>query len=67
MNRRDQRVGEQPALTVRIPTALAMTGLCRSKLYELIKAGDLDVVKIGTSTLIDVESIKRLIDRSRAR
>jgi hypothetical protein len=35
-------------LTVRIPVAVRLTGIGRSKLYELIKSGDLETVKIGT-------------------
>jgi excisionase family DNA binding protein len=52
-------------LTVRIPTAIRMTGIGRSKLYELIQSGDIEIVKIGTSTLIPVESLRQLIDRNR--
>lgn len=51
-------------LTVRIPVAVRMTGIGRSKLYELIAAGEVDVVKIGASTLITVSSLRRLIQRS---
>lgn len=50
-------------LTVRIPMAMQLTGLGRSKLYELIKAGDLKTVKVGTSTLVTVASLRELIDR----
>jgi hypothetical protein len=66
MNRRDPRNTVQQPLTVRIPTAVAMTGICRSKLYELIRSGDLEVAKVGTATLVKVESLKRLIDGNRA-
>lgn len=52
-------------LTVRIPAALKMTGIGRSKLYELIQSGDVDVVKIGSATLIPVESLRQLINRYR--
>lgn len=51
-------------LTVRIPVAVQITGIGRSKLYELISAGDLDVVKIGASTLITMASLRRLIEKS---
>ena len=50
-------------LTVRIPVAVQITGIGRSKLYELISAGELDVVKIGASTLITMASLRRLIER----
>lgn len=52
-------------LTVRIPDAVRMTGIGRSKLYELIQSGDIAIVKIGASTLIPIESLRELIDRHR--
>jgi excisionase family DNA binding protein len=52
-------------LTVRIPAAIRMTGIGRSKLYELIQSGDIEIVKIGSSTLIPVESLRQLINRNR--
>ena len=48
-------------LTVRIPTAVQLTGLSRSRIYELIEAGDLEIVKVGRSTLIPFKSLRRLI------
>lgn len=51
-------------LTVRIPIAVQITGIGRSKLYELIAAGEVDVVKIGASTLITMASLRRLIEKS---
>lgn len=51
-------------LTVRIPVAVRMTGIGRSKLYELIASGDVQVVKIGSSTLITVASLQALIARN---
>lgn len=50
-------------LTVRIPTAVELTGLSRSRIYELIVSGDLEVVKVGRSTLVLYKSLKALIDR----
>lgn len=52
-------------LSVRISMAVRMTGIGRSKLYELIQSGDIEVVKIGASTLIPVESLRQLIARNR--
>jgi len=52
-------------ITVRIPTAIRLTGIGRSKIYELIKAGEIETVKIGTSTLLKVESLRRLVACSR--
>ena len=47
-------------LTVRIATAVQLTGLSRSRLYELIQSGDLETVKVGRSTLIPYRSLKAL-------
>ena len=52
-------------LSVRIPTAIQMTGIGRSKLYELIASGDIETAKVGASTLIIVASLKRLIEARR--
>lgn len=52
-------------ISVRIAMAVRMTGIGRSKLYELIQEGAIDVVKIGSATLIPVASLHRLLERNR--
>lgn len=47
-------------LTVRISTAVQITGISRSRLYELIQSGELETVKVGRSTLIPYKSLKAL-------
>ncbi|WP_340268125.1 helix-turn-helix domain-containing protein [Sphingobium mellinum] len=47
-------------LTVRISTAVQLTGISRSRLYELIQSGELKTVKVGRSTLIPYKSLKAL-------
>ena len=47
-------------LTVRISTAVRITGLSRSRIYELIQSGDLEAVKVGRATLIQYGSLKAL-------
>ncbi|MGN7930535.1 helix-turn-helix domain-containing protein [Sphingopyxis sp. 22461] len=47
-------------LTVRISTAVQLTGISRSRIYELIESGDLETVKVGRSTLIPYKSLKAL-------
>ena len=37
----------------------------RTTLYELIRAGDLDVIRIGRSTRIPVDAIATFVDRQR--
>jgi len=51
-------------LTVRISTAVRITGLSRSRIYELIQSGDLESVKVGRATLIPFKSLKALIGPS---
>lgn len=50
-------------ITVRVPRAAEMLGIGRTKLYELIADGEIDVVKLGRATLITMRSIEALIDR----
>ena len=48
-------------ISVRIPEACRLTGLSRSRLYELMKSRDIEFVKVGSSTLILVESLRSFI------
>jgi len=48
-------------LAVRIPEACRMIGIGRSKLYELIADGTIEVVKIGSATVIPVSQLKTLV------
>ena len=52
-----------PLLSVRVGEASRMIGIGRTKLYELIKVGDLETVKIGRATLITMRSLRKLIER----
>ena len=52
-------------IAVRIPEAMRLTGIGRSKLYELIASGDIKTAKIGTCTLITVASLRQLIEKAR--
>lgn len=49
-------------LTFTIKEATAATGLGRTTLYSLIKAGELTAVKIGTRTLIRRTDLEKLIE-----
>lgn len=46
---------------VSISAASKALSLGRSKVYELIQSGDLDVVKIGRRALIPADSIRALV------
>jgi excisionase family DNA binding protein len=48
-------------ISVRIPEAVRLTGLSRSRIYELMKSGDIAYAKVGSSTLILVESLRSFI------
>jgi excisionase family DNA binding protein len=52
-------------VSVRIPTAAAMLGIGRTKLYELISSGEIELIKIGKVSLIAVSSLQEFIDRHR--
>ncbi len=51
--------------SVRVPIAVQLTGIGRSKLYELIAAGEVETVKVGASTLVTIASLRRLIENRR--
>jgi len=48
-------------LTVRVAIAVQITGLSRSRIYEIIKSGELETVKVGRSTLVKYASLKALL------
>jgi excisionase family DNA binding protein len=57
---------EPARLTVRIPTAMEMLGIGRSKLYELIGSGEIETIKIGKATLVIIQSLHSFVRRQRA-
>ncbi|TVP62694.1 MAG: DNA-binding protein [Nitriliruptor sp.] len=52
---------------VTITTAAGWLGLSRSKLYELLAAGELPTVRIGRSRRIAVTDLEAFVDRRRTR
>ncbi|MDF7773769.1 helix-turn-helix domain-containing protein [Sphingomonas sp. AOB5] len=52
-------------MTVRIPEATRMLGISRSRVYELITSGDIEVIKLGRSTLVPVAGLHALVQRLR--
>jgi len=53
--------GAPEPLSVRIKEACRLTGIGRSKLYELIASGDIEIVKVGAITLVPISSLKDLL------
>ena len=63
---RAERVGSSSRmrsdpLAVSILEAARLTSLCRSTIYELLKAGKLRSIKVGGRHLVDYASIKELM------
>ena len=52
-------------ICVRVNDAARMIGVGRTKLYELIAAGEVETVKFGKSTRITTASLHDLIRRQR--
>ena len=50
-------------LAVRVKEACRLTGIGRSKLYELIAADEIDTIKVGTITLIPMASLRHFLER----
>ncbi|HEY0311945.1 MAG TPA: excisionase family DNA-binding protein [Allosphingosinicella sp.] len=48
-------------ITVRIREACRLTGMGRSKLYMLIAEGHIEVVKVGSMTLIPFRSLEKFL------
>ncbi len=53
-------------IAVRLPEACRMIGIGRSKLYELMESGEIETIKIGTSRLILVSSLRTFVEGRRA-
>lgn len=53
-------------ISVRIPEAVRLSGLSRSRIYELMRSGDIEYAKVGSSTLILVESLRGFIEQRRS-
>lgn len=53
-------------IAMRVPDACRYIGIGRSTLYVLIADGELEIVKLGSSTLVLTESLKALIETRRA-
>jgi excisionase family DNA binding protein len=52
--------------TVRISEACRLTGIGRSKFYELIASGEIEVIKVGVITLVPVSSLTSFLQRKAA-
>ncbi len=53
-------------ISVRVPEACRLTGIGRSKFYELVASGEIRVVKIGSMTLVPFEALRQFVLRRSA-
>ena len=56
-----------PALLLSTTEAAAALSIGRSKLYELIAAGEIEVVHIGRSSRVPVDAVHAFVERLRER
>jgi hypothetical protein len=49
-------------ITVRVVELCRISGLCRDKVFELLKSGAIDSFKCGKLRLISIESYRRWMD-----
>ena len=61
MKRPIPNIPTQERITLRVNEAQAVSGLSRSTIYELLKAGKLRTVKVGGRRLILRESLQALL------
>ena len=54
-------------ITATIPEFRRLSGIGRSRIYELLDSGELESVYIGSRRLILIDSYRRLIERQRGR
>lgn len=61
-----QHLGIEP-ISMRVNDACRFTGISRSTLYLLIANGDVEIIKLGATTLVVTESLRRFINEKRRR
>jgi excisionase family DNA binding protein len=54
-------------VAMRVPDACRYVGISRSTLYVLIARREVEIVKLGRSTLVMTESLRQLVDSRRVR
>ena len=64
LREQDRRPSIEP-IAMRVPDACRYVGIGRSTLYVLIAGGEVEIVKLGSSTLVLTASLRRLVDGRR--
>ena len=52
-------------IAMRVPEACRYLGIGRSTLYVLISEGEIEFIRLGSSTLVLTESLQSLVERRR--
>lgn len=61
-----RHLGIEP-ISMRVNDACRFTGISRSTLYLLIASGDVEIIKLGATTLVVTESLRRFVNDKRRR
>ncbi|WP_284946027.1 hypothetical protein [Acidisoma cladoniae] len=61
MNRASDFVAVVEAMVVPLPQAPAVFGLSRSAIYRAAAVGEITLMKMGRSTLVDAASVRRYL------
>jgi excisionase family DNA binding protein len=56
---------EKNSLTMSVPDAGKMLGICRNASYEAVKRGEIPVIKIGKRLLVPTAALNRLLQGKR--
>lgn len=65
-NTTPRHLGIEP-ISMRVNDACRFTGISRSTLYLLIASGDVEIIKLGATTLVVTESLRRFVNEKRRR
>ena len=66
MNNERGGIEPQDRLTVRVPIAMEMLGIGKTKIFELIASGEIETIRVGKSRLIVVQGLRDFIARQSA-
>lgn len=63
---RERVVERVPPMLLTIPEAASVLALGRTTLYELIAAGELEVVHVGRAARVPVDALRQFVEERRA-
>jgi excisionase family DNA binding protein len=67
---RDQslgQVGDAPALLLRVEEAASRLGIARTMMYQLVRTGEVESVRVGRLRRIPVACLEEYVDELRTR